>query len=102
MYWYYKINYATSEKYVKTSSNDCEIWLKSLFGNKWEKDDKPYPLWDENEYIQLTEEEFIQAIGTIDLETRPSQSPKPRLIRASALSKAPKSTPTSTPITYNL
>jgi hypothetical protein len=76
MYWYYKITYSISDslKYVKTSSESCEIWLKSRLGNKWEQVDKPYPIWDENEYIQLTEDEFIHAIGTIDLDFKFNQS----------------------------
>ncbi len=70
MYWYYKITYESSEKLVKTSNESCEIWLKSKFGNKWEQVDKPYPIWDEHNCEQLTEDEYIRAIGNIDLNNK--------------------------------
>jgi hypothetical protein len=67
MYWYYRIVYQTSEKFVKTSNKSCEIWLKSPRGNRWEQFNKPYPIWDEFEYDQISEQEFILEIGNIDL-----------------------------------
>lgn len=66
-FWFYKITYDTSEKYVKTSNESCEIWLKSDFGNRYEQFSNSYPVWDEHDCVQITEEEYIQAIGTIDL-----------------------------------
>lgn len=75
MYWYYRLTYNTSVKYVKTSNSSCEIYLKSDFGNKYQEVPKPYPIWDEPDHDQMTEEEFIEAIATIDLNFKMNEHP---------------------------
>jgi hypothetical protein len=75
MFNYYKITCNTSEKYVKTTSESCEIYLKSDFGNKYEKINKPYPIWDGEDFVEISETEFIHAIGCIDLNFKMRRSP---------------------------
>lgn len=73
MHWYYQITCNTSVKYIKTSNTQCEVWLKSDFGNRYDQFNKPYPTWDETNCRQITEQEYIQAIGTIDLSFKQKQ-----------------------------
>lgn len=65
MYLYFRIPYSTSEKYVKTDSEGCEIYLISRLGNKKTFVPKMYPIIEENEWEQISEDQFYSAISGV-------------------------------------
>jgi hypothetical protein len=75
MLLYFKIVYASgSQKLIKGNSSGCEIYLKSPAGNKRTIVAKPYPIFEENDFEQITEDEFKNEIEGIDFKFEETKS----------------------------
>ncbi len=75
MYHYFRMISNGSEKIVRTNSRGCEIYLKSPLGNRYEKYGKPYPISDEEEYEELTHQQFVSALARLDFNFATMKTP---------------------------
>lgn len=68
MYHYFRMISNGSEKLVKTNTRNCEVFLKSPGGNRYQKFMKPYPISGEEEYEELTHQQFVSALASLDFD----------------------------------